>query len=182
MLSTNFKVEEPRLNSAQRQFQRGPTRITTDLTTLKCRSEAAISLLHMSSILCRACEVCANKIMSQLFVFAHMQPTRHRLTSPSDIRKQNKAFVDIRLCPVRCCPWWVSLSICHFLLTSTLVHASRPKIRVSIRVDPWRNCNVGSAGCLRLQSLLFPLNATPCAPPFPLLHGACCYTLRIIVL
>ena len=99
MLSTNFKIEEPRLNSAQRQFQRGPTRITTDLTTLKCRSEAAISLLHMSSILCGACEVCANKIMSQLFVFIHIQPTRHRLTSPSDIRKQNKAFVDIRLCP-----------------------------------------------------------------------------------
>jgi len=55
-----------RLHSAQQQFQRGPTRITTDLSTL-------ISLLHMSSIFYRAYELRANKILSSaLFSFMEL--------------------------------------------------------------------------------------------------------------
>ena len=50
-----------------------------------------------------------------------MQPTRHRLKSTSDIRKQNKAIVDIRLRPRSgAAPWWVSLRICHGVISMLL--------------------------------------------------------------
>ena len=72
ILSVNFNDDDPRSNAAQGLFQRGPTRITTDLDTLKCKSNALITSLHISSIFCKSDTVCANRIMSSAY---KMQPT-----------------------------------------------------------------------------------------------------------
>ena len=53
-------------------YSSGLFRITTDLDTLKYRSNAVISLMHMSSIFCIANVVCANKIISSAY---KLQPT-----------------------------------------------------------------------------------------------------------
>ena len=62
-----------------------------------------------------------------------MQPTRHRLKSTSDIRKQNKAIVDIRLRPRSgaapggsVCVYATVLYSCYFLLSHYCVAYSWP--------------------------------------------------------
>jgi len=114
MLSTNFKIDEPRCNSAQRQFQRGPTRITTDLTTLKCRSKA--------ERICRSIATIATRPGPQ------QQSASRQLLSQARMRHVRRI--------VHCCTNYYSIASIHTHTRLTALFPGLPRWAGTRKVKP----------------------------------------------